>query len=488
MSQPPIDAGHELKRGLWWMGSATVAMRVLDVAGSLLVLQFLSKSEVGLAALAWSFSVALESFNGLGVGYVIVRQRELSHADLSGLFWFCTLLGVAAMAIMAAVGPFLAIFYADYRLYPMMVVAALKLVFVGAALVPLSVLTRDLQYRVTGTVQTLATLSEALTKVILVAAGLGAWGLVLANLARGVFLWLALQWLAPFRPLFRAADAAVRRAIGFGFRVASSGIIYSVYRNLDNLLIGRVLGTSVLGIYQTAFQLGMTPLEIVGQLVNRVQFPIYSALREKPAELVLAFNRSVRTMLLFLGPVAVLVALGSPDILALIGHGRWLPAVPLIQVLAGASLLRGVSQLFPQFYVATGHPHYAVVDSALTGVTLAIGFGAVLLVAPAAVAAQWVAWVWVLSYPVPLFAHSIMVRRCAPVSMVGLVRTLARPGLGIVILLLLGMLGTLSRIWLPHVLSLTLVAGLILAGHVLFLRYGLRLRGRDLLPRRTAPE
>ena len=78
-----------------------------------LVLQFLSRSEVGLAALAWSVSVVLESINGLGVGYVIVRQRDLTHAELSGLFWFSTLLGAATVSVIAAVGPFFAIFYAD---------------------------------------------------------------------------------------------------------------------------------------------------------------------------------------------------------------------------------------------------------------------------------------------------------------------------------------------------------------------------------------
>src|SRR5690606_1024199 len=104
-----IDPKHEMKRGLWWMGAATLAMRLLDVGGSLLVLQFLAPAEVGLAALAWSIAVAIEAFNGLGVGQVVVRQRELSHGELSGLFWFCTLLGVAAVAVMGGLAPILAV-------------------------------------------------------------------------------------------------------------------------------------------------------------------------------------------------------------------------------------------------------------------------------------------------------------------------------------------------------------------------------------------
>jgi len=478
-----------MKRGLWWMGGATVAMRVLDAGGSLLVLAFLTRSEVGLAALAWSVSVVLESVSGLGVGYVIVRQRDLTHVELSGLFWFSTLLGVAMVSVVAAVGPYLAVFYADWRIYPMMMVAAAKLIFVGAALVPLQVLTRDLQFRVSGTVQTLATLGESLTKVVLVVLGFGAWGLVISNLARGVFLCLALWRLAPFRPLLRAADASVRNAIRFGLRVSASGTIYQLYRNMDNLLIGRVLGTSVLGIYQTAFQLGMTPLEIVVQLVNRVQFPIYSALRAKPAELAQAFNRSARALLLFLGPVAALLCFASPDILSFIGGGRWLPAVPLVQVLVWASLFRGISQLLPQLYIATGHPKYAVVDSLVTGATLVTGFVIALAFAPAGRGAMWVAWVWLFSYPVPLLAHYVMVRRSAPISVRDFISSLAKPALGIAALsLLLGLGSALRPLLGSSLVSLALLLALTFAGHALYLRHVLHLRLADLLPRKAKAE
>jgi len=472
-----------MKRGLWWMGGATVAMRLLDVAGSLLVLQFLRPGEVGLAALAWSFAVALEAFNGLGVGQVVVRERDLSHAELSGLFWFSTLLGVAAMAVMAALAPLIAAFYSDPRLGPMVVASAGKLVFVGAALVPLQLLTRDLHFKTAGAVQTLATLGEAVTKVTLVLTGFGAWSLVVANISRGLWLCLALWWLAPFRPVLAAADAAVRRAVRFGLRVTLAQSLYHVYRNMDFLLIGRVLGTRVLGIYQTAFVLGMTPLEIVLQLVNRVQFPIYARLQGHPEELRAAFVRSARSLVLLLGPVAALICFAGADILALFQHGVWLPAVPIMQVLVWASLLRGVAQLFPQLYHATGHPGYAVYDSLVTGVTLVGGFALALLLAPAEVGALAVAWVWLLSYPIPLVLHFVLARRCAPISALDVARALARPAAGLVLLSLV--LAGVSRFRTPlgsPLLSLALLVAVGLGAWVLYLHRAMHLRLADVVP------
>lgn len=483
MSERPIDARHEMKRGLWWMGGATLAMRVLDVGGTLLVLQFLGPGEIGVATLAWSLAVAMEAFNGLGVGQVIVRQRDLSHRELSGLFWFCTLLGVAAVAVMAALAPFVALFYANWRLYPMVVAAASKLIFVGAALVPLQLLTRDLDFRTSGAAQTIATLGEAITKVVLVLAGLGAWGLVIANVGRGLYLMVALWWLAPFKPSFTAADPSTRRSIRFGLRVAAGGILYQVYRNMDFLLVGRFLGTSAVGIYRVAWDLGMTPLEIVLNLVNRVQFPIYARLQEHAQELKLAFYRSAQSLLLTLGPVVALICFTSPDILSVIGQGKWLPAVPLVQILVWGSLVRGLAQLFPALYIATGHPQFSVYDSLLTGTTLVLGFLLALILAPAETATLWVALVWLLSYPLALVLHFRLVRHSAPITAGGMFRNLLRPATGIALLSAVLALGSALRGTMNSpVLSFLFLTVLGLATHLTFLRHALHVRPRDILP------
>jgi O-antigen/teichoic acid export membrane protein len=485
LSDRPIDARHEMKRGLWWMGGATLAMRVLDVGGTLVVLQFLGPGEMGLATLAWSLSVAMEAFNGLGVGQVVVRQRDLSHRELSGLFWFSTLLGVAAVAVMAALAPFVAQFYANWRLYPMIVAAAAKLILVGAALVPLQLLTRDLNFRVSGAVQTLATLGESITKVVLVVAGMGAWGLVLANVARGLYLLAALWWLAPFRPALAVEDASTRRSIRFGLRVAAASIIYHVYRNTDFLLIGRFLGTRAVGIYRAAWDLGMTPLEIILQVVNRVQFPIYARLQSLPQELTRAFYRSARSLLLILGPIAALICFASPDIFHLIGGGKWLPAVPLVQLLVWASLLRGISLLFPQLYHATGVPELAVYDSLVTGATLVAGFLLALTLAPAETGTLWVCRVWLRSFPLALGMPFLMARRCAPITPLGMARELARPALGMLLLSGLLALGATLRGPLGSpLLSLLLLLGLSVAGYALYLRKALHLRLGDVVPKR----
>jgi len=467
------------------MGGATVAMRVLDLVGTFLVLQFLSKEQVGVATTSWSVAVVLEAFNGLGVGAVVVRRADLSHHELSGLFWFATLLGAAATGLIYLAGPWLAAFYHHPELAPMFVVSAAKLIFVGASLVPLQLLSRDLQFRESGAVQTLASLGEAVTKAVLILAGFGAWSLVVANTARGFFLFIALLWFSPFRPQFALAVRSTAESIRFGLHVAASDIIYNAYRNADFLLLGRVLGEAALGVYRVAFDLGMTPLETVVRVVNRVQFPIYAKLQGLGAELRDAFFQSARSLLLVVGPVAALLTFASRDVLTVVASGHWLAALPMVQVLAWASLLRGLGLLFPQLFLATGRPEFAVYDAVITGLALVSGFVLALVLAPTDSKVLWVAWAWLLTYPVALTADFLMVRACAPITVRGLVQDLGPSLLGLA--LVTGALAAatqLRQVLASPILSLAVLILVALGTHAIYLRRVLHLRSRDLLPQR----
>ncbi|HSR89758.1 MAG TPA: oligosaccharide flippase family protein [Gemmatimonadales bacterium] len=480
-----VDAHNELKRGLWWLGGATLAMRLLDVGATLLVLQFLTKGDVGLATVSWSIAVVLEAFNGLGVGIVAVRQHDLTHRELSGLFWFSTLLGFVAIAIMALAAPALAQFYGDARLAPMIVVSSSKLLFVGASLIPLQLLSRDLKFRDSGAAQTLASLGEASVKVFLVVAGFGAWGLVIANVARGACLLLALWWFSPFRPAWTLSVQSTVRSIKFGAPLAVGSVLYAGYRNADFLLIGRVLGKEALGVYRVAFDLGMAPLEIVFNLVSRVQLPIYAKLRHDLIHLREAFYRSARSLVLIVGPVTALLSFASVDLLDMIGGGRWIAAAPLVPILCWASLLRGITQLFPQIYLVAGKPQYSLYDTMISGATLVLGFSLALWLAPPALGSYAVAWAWLLSYPVPLVADFIMVRWLAPITPAGMLRAVTPPALGVALMVAVLALGSMLRPVIGSPL-LTLVSLIVLGlgTYTLYLGLALHLRFADLLPQR----
>jgi hypothetical protein len=155
-------------------------------------------------------------------------------------------------------------------------------------------------------------------------------------------------------------------------------------------------------------------------------------------------------------------------------------------VLSWASLVRGLSQTFPQLYQAVGRPGYAVASQLLTGATLVLGFLLALAVASRENAALWVAWVWLLSYPIPLAAQFVMARRCASVRFSEMMRALWLPALGLGLMALALGAASLLRPHLPSpAASLVFVTAAGMLAYLVYLHGVMRLRWRDLLPDRA---
>jgi O-antigen/teichoic acid export membrane protein len=478
-----IDARSELKRGLAWFGSITLLTRLLDLGALLVLLHKMTRADMGLASLVAGVAVVFEAFNGLGVGVALIQAKEVSRRELDSVFWFSCAVGVGLALLMGTSAPLFASFYKQPALASMLVTGALKMIFVGAALVPLQLMARDLKFRGAGMVQTGATALEALTKIVLVLAGLGAWSLVIAGTARGLYTLVVVYLLAPYwpKPHFRMDD--IRRFLGFGLRNTFSSAIFYAYKNADYFFIGRYLGIESLGIYRVGFDVAMTPLEVVIQIVNRVAFPVYSRIAHEPKVLAEAFERSCRYVFLLVGPCAVLLFFGAEDAVRVLAHPRWLAAIPIVRILCWAALLRGLAQLFPQLYYAVGRAEYAVYDALLSLFLLVGGFYVALAGWGQRYGTMPVCLVWVLVYPFLIVALLHWTRRVAAIEPIAIARALL-PVFGGLLAMAVP-LGLLSA-WHPPIGALGRVIMFLVVGlsaYALYLRAVLGLSVRNLRPK-----
>ena len=103
------EPNSNIKQGFLWLGTANIAAQIFDVISSVLILIFLSKTEIGLATLAWSFAVIVESFNGLGVGTSMLQKKDLPQKEVNSLFWFSTGFSIAAFLLIVLLSPMISI-------------------------------------------------------------------------------------------------------------------------------------------------------------------------------------------------------------------------------------------------------------------------------------------------------------------------------------------------------------------------------------------
>jgi O-antigen/teichoic acid export membrane protein len=479
-----MDPKDQLKRGTFWLGSATIAARLVDAGATLAIVGLLTQEQMGLGALALSAAAILESLSGIGMGGALVQASNVSREEESSLFWITSAIGLGLGLLLVALAPVLAATYEQPELLFLLAASGLKMLLIGISIVPLQLLSKHLQFKQIATVQTLASLGEGLSKLVLALAGAGAWALIVGNLMRGVVLLLALAALSTFRPQFHFAFGETRRFLRFGLNLAGSSALFQIYKNADYFLVGKLLGIDALGLYRVAFDVAMQPTDAIIGLVARVGFPVYSRLATNLQSLRSTFLANTRSLFLMVVPIATFIFFAGGDVLQLVGRERWAGAVPALQILVWAGLMRAATIMFSQLYIALGRPQYATFESASTLVVLTGSFWLGLKWFPE-LGVLSVCLAWLIVYPLFVVAHLLLLRRLISLPPLQYLRAVAS-GLGPGPAMLSGLY--LSQHWLTGAeswLRLGIFALVALTIYVAYLRWVLRLRWRELVPRQS---
>jgi O-antigen/teichoic acid export membrane protein len=424
---------RQLGRGFNWLGGATIVAKVIDFSTIVAVLLFLTKEQVGVASLVVSIAMIIEAFDGFGTSEALVQAETLSRPQLDTLFWFVigTAVLVAGATLLAAPG--IAAAYGVAGMAGYFIAAAVKQPLVGAALIPLALMNRDLQFERIAVVNVAATLAAALTRLGLAVAGAGAWALVAGYAASGLYVLLGAMVARPFLPRLRFHLPEIRPLVRFGVRAAAANVAEQIFKNVDYLLIGWFYGAAPLAIYRVGFDIAMEPAMAVGTLVNRASLPVFARAAASQEALAQSLLWSLRRLVSLTAPLMAGLMLAAGPLTAMLhdrhGHSYAAAALPL-QVLAAAGLLRVVSQLLTPVLMAAGRPGLAARVSAATLALLAAGIAAVGFRFPAGTGIVAVSAVWLGIYPLLIAWGAVYLRRRWGMRPGRLARALAAPLLG----------------------------------------------------------
>jgi O-antigen/teichoic acid export membrane protein len=410
-----MDSHREhLNRGFTWLGGATVAAKVIDFTTILIVLLFLTKQQVGTASIVISIAMVIEAFDGLGTGEALIQAPSVSRLQLDTLFWFVT--GAAALvgALTLAAAPWIEAIYGEPGMRTYFIAAAIKQPLVGAALIPLAIMNRDLQYERIAVVNVSATLAAALTRLGLAVAGAGAWALVAGYAASGLYTLIGTAIVRPFWPSFRFQMATILPLVRFGIRAAAANIFEQTFKNIDFLLVGWFYGAAPLAIYRVAFDVAMEPAMAVGTLVNRTALPVFARVATVRDELKQSLSWSVGRLAMLIAPLAAALFLAADPLAALLhdeqGNSYAAAGLPL-KLLAAAAFLRVTLQLLTPLMLASGRPGTAAGLSAAALLLLTAGIAAAGVAFDPATGIVAVSAVWLCVYPLLLVWGGFYLRR-----------------------------------------------------------------------------
>ncbi|HEX8082720.1 MAG TPA: lipopolysaccharide biosynthesis protein [Solirubrobacteraceae bacterium] len=378
MAEPGI--AERTLRGMAWSYGSYVGGRVLVLASTAALARLLTPEDFGLVALALTVMALLEAFADLGVGHALIVETEDAVEDRAETaFVFSIGMGVVLSGIVAALSPVAAAVFDEPRLIAITSVLGLNFLLRSFRSTPEALSRKAMQFRPI----TLADLADAVVRgalgIALAVAGAGVWALVagylVGTLARNVVIWR----LVPWRPRLKPDRAHLRQLLTFGGGLSLVSLLNAFIGTFDDLVVGRVLGTTALGLYVLGFRLPELLIINMSNVAGDVLFPAFASVgREALARAYLTALRY--TLMLGLPLAAALAVLAEPIVLTLFGD-QWRETATVMQILTIYAL--GVTIGIPAgtVYKATGRAgvllKLAVFRAALlaAGVLLLVDYG-----------------------------------------------------------------------------------------------------------------
>lgn len=337
-----------------WTVSGQWGSQVLRLASIVVLARLLTPDDYGLMAMVWAITGFVYTVGSLGLSEAVVQRKDLTHGQTSALFWLNVGLGAVLALLVAASAPLIAAFYGRPELVEITWALSVTFFLGGLMVQHQALMLRRLDFRAVAVRSFLSTVVTTVVSIGVALTGAGYWALVAGQLAGSVtavlLAWRAVDW-TPSRP--RRA-AGVRELLSFGGGISTFRLLDYAAKNVDNILIGRFLGTAQLGLYTRAYGLLMLPLtQIHGPVANVVR-PTMAALWGEPERYRRFYLTALQGLCYAVMPlVVVLAVLATPVVELLLGQ-QWLESADVFRWLAVAGLLQTVGYTNGWLYASSG--------------------------------------------------------------------------------------------------------------------------------------
>lgn len=343
-------------RGVMWVSLIQLSRSGMQFVVTVILARLLYPEDFGTLGMAVIFLSLISRLNNLGFSAALVQRKELSNDHLSTAFWSNFMAGAVLYALAAASSPFVADFFNNPQVQPLMMVVSLSLIIGPIGMVHSTVLTRKLDFGRNGLFQIGGTFVEGVVSISMALTGFGVWSLVWGELISAALTAAGKWFIVDWRPSFRFRFSCFKDLFSFGIYNTGVNLVNSGASNVDYFFVGKFLGAGFLGVYTLAFNLATLSFRKIAMLVGRVTFPAFSRIQDDDDLMRRMYLKSVSYASVITFPVAAGLFAIAPDLIPVVYTTKWLAAILPLQILCAVGLLKSVEVSVFAVYQAKGRP------------------------------------------------------------------------------------------------------------------------------------
>jgi len=436
-----------VRRALGFSVIERFALIVLNLGSYVLIARLLTPHDIGLYSVSAALVGILQVLREFGIGSYLIQIDALTQPRLDSALGVSLGFGALAFALTWGISPFAADFYGDPEVSHVLRVAAANFLVLPLCSISQSLLRRALIFDRLLHSSIVGGLSGFAATLGLAFYGAGpvslAWGSVATNVAIALICWTGLP--AGQRPHWPRL-VEWREILRFGRSSTAAAVVTTVAVDINDLVIGRLLGLAPVALLSRAMGLMNMWQRDLMQAARNVALPAFAKAHREQQPLEPLFLHSTAAVLAVSLPYYGFVALFPLESLRLLAGPQWDAALPMVTVFAAAGAMLSISTLIPTLTVAIGR-----VDLAAGADVIYAALRVVVVVATALLSRDLmvVSLAFLVAYTTSPFIFLYFKQRCVPNDLRGLydatLRSLAATATSLVPALLVSLTWGLDR-------------------------------------------
>ena len=362
----------KVSKGALWVTAASICARGLNLVSAIILARLLAPEDFGLMAIAMAIVAFSQGTTQTGFESALIQKQERPEDFLNTAWTFELARYLILFLIIFLAAPLFASFFNEPRAVAILRVISLSLVFQGFRNIGVVYFRKNLDFQKQFVLE-IVPLMAYISVVIPLAFSLrNVWALVWGSLTTSMATCLISYVMHPYRPRLDFSIKRARNLFNFGKWILGSGIVVMIREQGMTMFVGKFLGIPILGFYNRAGAFSTMIFQQVSGIVWKVGYPAYSQLQLDPNRFKNAYLKTLQ-LLTFIGiPMAGGLFVLSGDFVHLFLTDKWLPIVPLMQILCLQAILNFINTPAGIVFQASGRPSIGTKISAIGVIILAI--------------------------------------------------------------------------------------------------------------------
>ena len=326
-----MEKGKVISNFIWRFAERCGAQLVSFVV-SIVLARLLEPSVYGTVALVTVFTTILQVFIDSGLGTALIQKKNADDLDYSSVFYFNFVVCIILYLGMFIAAPYIAKFYGNMSLIPVIRVISLTLIISGVKNIQQAYVSSNMLFKRFFFSTIGGTIVSAFVGIFMAYIGMGVWALVAQQLSNAMIdtmiLWITVKW----RPKAVFSWERLKSLLAYGWKLLVAVLLDTVYNNLRNLVIGKMYSSADLAFYNQGDKFPKIIVTNINTSIDSVLLPTMSSEQDNKARVKEMTRRAIKTSTYIMAPLMMWLAFCAKTVVELVLTQKWLPCVPFLQI------------------------------------------------------------------------------------------------------------------------------------------------------------